>query len=139
MRTKLMKKIIEQGILDPKVKYAPIVSLEEFFEENSDESSIGCNLLEHPGIDTFYKVLHGIRSKPDVQDVFVEITDYEEDEEYWPFSERVYILTSAALEEVEGWTVPLEPDEVDEGYAFEKNPSAPELLKGHHVISIWWD
>ncbi len=53
-------------------------------------------------MDTFYSVLSGIRNKPNVQDVLVEVTDFEEDEEYWPlFSERVYVLTSAAPEEVE--------------------------------------
>ena len=137
MRKKLEEKIYAQGY--PDAPTAPIVSLEDFFEGNDDEGSIGCNLLEHPGIKTFYKVLLDIKNKENVQDVFVEIMEIEDDEEYWAFSERVYILTNANISEVEDWVEPLEPSEIDEGYAFGEPPLAPNLKEEYKVLSVWWD
>ena len=136
MREILIEKIYEQGYPDEKT--APLVSLEEFFEGNKDENSIGCNLMEHPGINTFYKVLLQIRNKPNVQDVFVEIMEVEEDD-YWPFSERVYILASASFDEIKNWVSILEPSEVEEGYMFGKPPIAPDLQSNHKVFGVWWD
>src|SRR6478609_5932641 len=100
MKDNLIKKIYEQGY--PNAQTAPLVSLEEFFKGNEDEGSIGCNLMDHPGIDTFYSVLLEIKNKPSVQDVFVEVMEVE-DEEYWPFSERVYILSQARSQEIKEW------------------------------------
>lgn len=137
MRKKLEEKIYAQGYPDTKIP--PIVSLEDFFEGNSDDSSIGCNLLEHPGIKTFYDVLQNIRNKENVQDVFIEIMELEENDENWAFSERIYILTNAKKEEVEKWVEILKPSEVDEGYAFGKPPTAPKLHSGYKVYSVWWD
>lgn len=97
----------------PDAKTAPIVSLEDFFEGNKDEGSIGCNLLEHPGIETFYNVLLKIREQENVQDVFIEIMDKEGDEDYWAFLKRLYILTSVDQETVEKWVSELEPSEID--------------------------
>jgi hypothetical protein len=67
-RNKLVEKLKGQ---DP----MPLVSLEEFFIGNDDEASIGCNLMRRPGMNVFYETLKEIRSKPNVQDVLVEIAD----------------------------------------------------------------
>jgi hypothetical protein len=118
----------------------PVVSLEDFFEGNKDLGSIGCNLTNHPGIPKLYEVLKGIRAKDNVQDVLIEI--YEIDDEYadWPFSENVYILTSASKKEVEKWMEPLQPDEIFEGWRSKKPPSAaPKLKDGMKVLGAWWD
>jgi len=136
MKETLIKKIYEQGY--PDAKTAPLISLEDFFEGNNDEGSIGCNLVEHPGISTFYTVLLKIRNKPNVQDVFVEIMEVEDDE-YWPFSERVYILANTNSKEIEKWVGILEPSEIEEGYVFGKPPIAPELHFNHQVFGVWWD
>ena len=132
----------------------PIVSLQEFFEGNEDYSSIGCNLdgpytvppvsapvpyWPHPGPQGFYQVLQSVRARDDVQDVLVEISDPDVGEEDWPFSERVYILTSASVEQVEAWTAKLFPTEVSEGYDGEKPALAPDLLPGYQAYALWWD
>ncbi|WP_129690660.1 hypothetical protein [Gottfriedia acidiceleris] len=137
MRKKLEEIIYAQGY--PNAEAAPIVNLEDFFEGNTDEGSIGCNLLDHPGIKKFYDVLINIREKANVQDVFVEIMEIEDDVDYWAFSERVYILTNADNSLVEEWVKDLEPSEVDEGYAFGVPEIAPKLFEGYKVYSVWWD
>src|SRR4051794_17143456 len=107
----LIEAIKQQGWPNPSHQL-PIVSLEEFFTGNDDEGSLGCNLIDHPGMRFFYDTLRTIREKPMVQEVLIEIAEVEEsDESMWPFSECVYILTSASQADVEAWMEPLQPDE----------------------------
>lgn len=94
----------------------------------------------HPGPQGFYKVLRAVRERADVQDVLVEIDDLDESPGgAWPFSEVVYVLTNAAVQEVEAWVAPLFPDETREGYFGNKPSAAPELLPGYRVYAAWWD
>src|SRR5262249_18698986 len=69
----LVAKIRSQRDFKDNAAPDPIVSLEEFFTGNEDLGSIGCNLTDHPGMQTFYTELKAIRSRPDVQGVFVAI------------------------------------------------------------------
>ncbi|MDP4145463.1 MAG: hypothetical protein Q8936_13420 [Bacillota bacterium] len=69
----------------------------------------------------------------------IEIMEYDEDESMWPFSERVYILTSASIEEVSDWVDELEVDEIGEGYEYGRPIAAPNLKDGYSVYSLWWD
>jgi hypothetical protein len=117
----------------------PVVSLELFFEENDDIGSIGCNLLEHPGIEKFYTILKQIRNKPTVQDILVEIMEYDEGDEIWPFSERIYILTDVEEDEVIRWVKELEISEISQGYMYGQPKVAPKLREGYKVYSLWWD
>lgn len=119
----------------------PVVTLEEFFEGNHSNASIGVNLCpDHPGVGTFWRVLSQIRSRPDVQDVLIEVYEVLEDEsDSWPFSERVYVFTSADPEQVAEWLEPLRPDLLEEGFAYGRPPRAPEPGPGMKVYSAWWD
>jgi len=139
-RSKLIDKISQQGLPPIHSNTAgPIVSLEEFFDGNQDVASIGCNVRPYPGLDVFYDVLCNIRSRADVQDVLVEIHEIPDDERDWPFSERVYVLTSATPDVVCGWLGVLDPSEVEEGWASEAPIAAPTLQPGMHVVGAWWD
>jgi hypothetical protein len=125
----------------------PLITLEEFFEGNRDEGSIGCNLWTHPGIDTFYRILREVRAREDVQDVLVGITDLnefatpEETDQMaeWPFSDVLYIVTSAPVAVVEPLLAALEPDEVfpQEETPYERD--FPALKEGYQVLVAWWD
>ncbi len=133
-------------------KRLPLVSLEEFFDGNDNYGSIGCNLDDpqaapplpvpywpHPSPQGFYEILRAVRERQEVQDVLVEVSDTNVGEEDWPFSELVYILTSASAEQVEGWTAKLFPTEVSEGYDGEKPALMPDLLPDYTVYTLWWD
>ena len=90
--------------------------LEHFFDSNTDLGSIGCNLIDHPGIPKFYKVLKEIRSRADVQDVLVFITETpEEAGTDWAFSDTIYVLSSASKVAVGDWLKPLSPDPICDG------------------------
>lgn len=127
------------GVEDPTIP-APVVSVEEFFDGNDDLGSIGCNLFEdHPGMKRFYEVLKSVEARPEVQAVVVEIYEIMEGDGEWPFSERVYVLTSAGAADVEAWTTELEPSEVEEGWVGGRPARAPEVSEGHRVWALWWD
>ena len=121
----------------------PVVSLEDFFTGNDDEGSIGCNLSEHPGLPVFFEILKNIRKRENVQDVLIEITDIDnlvESSDLWAFSDRIYIITSVSRDEVASWVEPLMPDEVKEGWAYDKPPvPAPEIFENYNVYAVWWD
>jgi hypothetical protein len=137
-RFELIEKVKQQGIYSRNLP-DPVVSLEDFFTGNDDPGSIGCN-TDHSGPKFFKEPLLAIRAKPNVQDVLIEIYEVEEeDETIWPFSERIYILTSASREEVQGWLAPLTPDSVEEGFAFGVPIAAPPLWPDVKVYAVWWD
>ena len=138
-REALIAKALKQGC-GVEGQPLPAVSLEDFFVENDDLGSIGCNLEPHPGIPRFYQPLLSIRDRESVQDVLVEINEIEvSDQGMWPFSERVYFLTRASKAEVATWMEELEPDSIAEGYMFGIPAAAPELLPGMRVLNAWWD
>lgn len=133
----LIAKIEKQRVLSPEREIA--VSLEDFFTGNDDLGSIGCNLgSEQPPISEFYRVLKGIRSQPEVQDVLVRISDFD-DPSSWPFTDTVYIIASAPARQVEEWVAPLKPDEVHPEWMYGKPPAAPSARPGMTTYSVWWD
>jgi hypothetical protein len=91
----------------------PLVTLEEFFCGNTDQESFAVNLLSpdpalnsHPGLSNFFETMKTIRSRKDVASVMVEVVDIEPAvrfEDSWPYSEKLFISTSAPSAEVENW------------------------------------
>ena len=139
LRAELIKKIQAQE-LQSSVGALPVVSLEDFFVGNSDYGSIGCNLPNSPGPQGFFKTLKNVRDNDSVQDILVEVDEVvEDDPETWPFSDRVYVLSAALLDEVRSWLAPLEPDEVSEGWENGVPLVAPLLKPGVKVYAAWWD
>lgn len=117
----------------------PLLSLEDFFTGNRDLGSIGCNLGEHPGIEVFFKKLAAIRSRPDVYEVLVGITDTNENDPdplCWPFSDRIYITTSGSMEDVERWTKALSPTQVVEEQVV---PRLSLTASDRKMYCVWWD
>lgn len=137
-RLQLIRKIGAQKVPEAR-GVLPVVRLEDFFDGNSDCGSIGCNLTDHPGPQAFFDVLRKVRDDVTVQDVLIEINEVVDDPHTWPFSDRVYILSSAAIEDIQAWLRPLRPDEVTEGWAYEKPPAAPAPNPGVKVYAAWWD
>ena len=118
----------------------PVVPLDAFFDGNDDLGSIGCNLGDdHPGLDRFREVLAGVKKRRDVQDVLVGIFEAMEEDTSWPFSETVYVLTSASASAVQEWVAELQPDEVEEGFLDGPPPGLPPLGDGMMPVRLWWD
>ena len=115
-----------------------VLTIEEFFDGNTDVGSIGCNLTPAPALTEFRARLMAIRQRSDVQDVFVAVTEDMGDE--WPFSDHVFVLTSAPLAEVAAWFEPLQADDPYEVDVW-SGPTAflPALAVGMRAVVAWWD
>jgi hypothetical protein len=144
-RRRLVSKALE--IID-KGNTLLAVTLEEFFEGNTDQDSIGVNLStdRHIGLDGYRRVLSDIRDHPDVQGVFLELTeipdpDDDQDDGIWPTACVAFVVTSAPLAEVRGWVAPLHPREVTEGWSVRRGVRVPlpddELRPGMRAVRVW--
>lgn len=115
----------------------PLVTIEEFFEGNEELGSIGCNLLPTPDPSDFYKFFRSIASRSDVADIRVQITAF--DTPGWPFSDTIYIMTTASHEDVISWFPDaVKPDETWLGF-FEQAYEPYSVPAGFHPIGCWWD
>lgn len=112
-----------------------LVRPDEFFDGN-DLGSIGCNLPDHPGLDTFRRVIERMAALPGVDQVWLQIYDTHEGE--WPFSENVLIFGDAALSEAAAHAATIEPTEVQE-LSLDWTPSRDPALHGRRHINLWWD
>ena len=115
----------------------PLLSIDEFFEGNDVVGSIGCNLDGEPAPEAFYNLLQAISQRPDVKDIRVQITAFDDPD--WPFSDTVYIMTTATPEEVATWfPEELQPNEVWDGFV--DQPYEPyEVPPGSRPVACWWD
>lgn len=115
----------------------PLLSVEDFFVGNTTTGSIGCNLESAPAPDVFHTLFNSILQRPDVSDIRVQVTMFDDPE--WPFSDTVYVMTTATPEEVMSWfPEALRPDETWAGFsdqAFEPY----DVPTGMHPIGCWWD
>ena len=137
-RTELIQRLKTLGF--GKSDVPPLVSLEEFFDGNRDYSSIGRNLTPMLGPQYFYRVLKRIRSRPDVQDVLVEVNEIEVHHPgRWPFSNRVYFFTTASPEKVADWASELQSGAVEKGFRLGIPGNAPTPGPGVKVYALWWD
>jgi hypothetical protein len=137
-RNELIEKIKMIGLPDD-MEETPVVSLEDFFAGNDDLGSIGCNLINHPGIDCFFNLLAKIRSRPDVEDVLVGIYEVEEeDTTMWPFSEQVFIISNASENDISDWVKYLEVDDISVESPTIIKPS-PDLPNNYKLFQLWWD
>ena len=116
----------------------PLLTLAEFFDGNDVVGSIGCNLIPTPTPAEFHELLQRILTRPDVDDVRVQVTMFDAPE--WPFSDVVWIMTSADPQEVVTWFEDeVRPDACSVGWprnvAIESCPVAP----GMRPVACFWD
>lgn len=117
----------------------PLLTLSEFFDGNDDFGSIGCNLTPMPGPTRFHELLKRIVARSDVADVRVEITMFDEPE-MWPFSDTVWIITSASPEAVASWfEESIRPDDCFLGWNEAQVYETVNVPEGMHPVACWWD
>jgi hypothetical protein len=117
----------------------PLLTLAEFFEGNNVVGSIGCNLLPTPTPAQFHAVLSAIAARPEVRDVRVQVTMFDNPDE-WPFSDTVWVITSADAATVRSWfSEAMAPDEVGEGWVKGVTYEEYPLPAGIKPISCFWD
>lgn len=115
----------------------PLLTVDEFFDGNAEVGSIGCNLDSAPTPDEFHALFRTIAQRQDVLDIRVQITAFDVPE--WPFSDTVYIMTSAAPDEVATWFPEhLKPDETWMGFG-DQSFERYQIPDGVQPVACWWD
>ena len=125
------------GVLGPPAQFMrPVaLSLEEFFDGNDDDTSIGCNLHPRLGLDIFRAELERFRDRDDVSGVWVVVSQWDEPD--WPFSDRIVVATSLSNDAILDALAPLSPCEivgVDSALADQMRGAAE-----HDLVAVCWD
>ena len=113
-----------------------IISIREFFDGNDDPGSIGCNLLDHPGIEAFESILIKLLDREDVEAVYAQIAELDPGPGSWPFTDTVLVVGRISAENLSRILQPLEPDEVG---LMEDVPESIAQKHGGPIQSAWWD
>jgi hypothetical protein len=127
--------LVEQLAAQPAPQLVPIAT---FFDGNDDLGSIGCNLMEHPGIDAFRETFARIARRRDVGAVYAQIAEVDPGDDCWPFSDTVFVVGTLHADELAAELKALEPDEVGSGEDF----GIPAALARKHsspILVAWWD
>ena len=114
------------------------VSLEDFIEGNDDPGSLWPNLYEPPKSPfEAFRFLEKIREHPEVDDLFIWISDFDEGDGSWPFAERVVVVTQVDPETVFSWFERYPPDS---WFGEEEDLLVAALKqKGVKAVALWWD
>lgn len=115
-----------------------VVAIDRFFDGNDDLGSIGCNLVPHPGIPSFQRVLTGLLARPDVEAVYAQVSELDPGEGCWPFVDTVLVVGSVPADDLRAVVGELRPDEVGVAEGFGVSP----VVAARHqspVAVIWWD
>ena len=115
-----------------------IVSAERFFDGNDDLASIGCNLIDHPGVDAFRDACVALLHHPGVLAVYAQISELDPGDDCWPFTDTLLVVGTISAEELSSAVSSLQPDEVD---VVEPCEIPLALAKKHDspVLAVWWD
>lgn len=116
----------------------PLLTLEEFFEGNDIVGSIGCNLEGAPHPSALKSILSKINERPDVHEVFIQITEMDDPD--WPFSDTAWIVTTASENEIlEYFPERFAPDDLWEGFNEGQVYETITIPYGYKVLACWWD
>jgi hypothetical protein len=135
---RITERINRLGDVNDAATPRPLLTLAEFFDGNDVVGSIGCNLTPTPVPSEFCDLFKRIAARPEVADVRVQVTMFDDPE--WPFSDTVWVITSATPNEVSEWFAEeVRPDECwrgwTDGITFEPYSTPP----GMHPVACWWD
>lgn len=138
MKEKLLEKIEQLGGMKSNIDI--LVSIEDFFEGNNLDGSFAANACDIDfDINEFYSAFKKIKSMYNVQDVWIMITDIDEE---WPYSDTalIAISTDINIEDISnlfGKGFPSEIREVD--LENEKSIRVPNLKADYKLLCLWWD
>jgi hypothetical protein len=129
--------LVEKLALQPEPQ---LVSIEEFFDGNDDVGSIGCNLLEHPGILAFRGTLENLAKRNDVETILARITELDPGADNWPFCDTIFFIGTVSVDDLWAELADLQPDEVGTS----DDLVVPDTLasknpKNLPVLVAWWD
>jgi hypothetical protein len=128
----------------PNIKQPVLLTIDEFFDGNNDESSIATNLVIKVPMIAYYNILKGLADNPKTVDAFAELKDviiYDNgqlNDNEWFYTDVIYFIGDLTKEEIKEATKNLFPDEVE--YDTENRiKGLSEKYKDKNVVYVWWD
>jgi hypothetical protein len=115
-----------------------IVPINVFFDGNDDLGSIGCNLLEHPGIEIFQATFARLSARSDVDAIYAQIAELDPGEGSWPFTDTVLVFGTISSVELATELSALEPDEVGTAEEF-GIPQSSGQRHASPALVAWWN
>jgi hypothetical protein len=135
---RITERVNRHGDVNRSVTPRPLLTLEEFFEGNDRAGSICCNLSPMPAPADVYAILRRLRERADVADVRVQVTQF--DDPQWPFSDTVWIITTATPQEVKSWfDKSIAPDRTWSGWRKDMIVEPLDMPAGMQPVACWWD
>lgn len=135
---RITERIGRYGDVNDPTTPRPLLTLAEFFDGNEVIGSIGCNLIPTPTPAQFYRLFMQIATRQDVADIRVQVTMFDAPE--WPFSDIVWLITSAAPIDVIQWfDNSLRPDECRAGWLMDVAVEHCAVPEGMQPICCWWN
>lgn len=114
------------------------VSVEDFFDGNEDDGSIGVNIYPNPpSLQKFKEVLTEIKNADKTSTLLIRIADIEDSD--WFYSDMVFISGNYTLSNVKKLFKVLKPDEVYEGLMYNDRLNNISNQISGRSYSIWWD
>jgi len=136
---RITERVRRYGDVNDRDTPRPLLTLEEFFDGNSWAGSIGCNINPTPTPTEFQLVLKQILDRPEVFDVRVHVTMFD-DPEGWPFSDTIWVITSASHLVVPTWfDERFMPDGCYSGWNPDTKFEPYQVPLGLHPVACWWD
>jgi hypothetical protein len=114
-----------------------VIPIGRFFDGNDDPASIGCNLDQHPGVDTFRQILTHLIERPDVDAVYAQIAEADPGDDMWPFTDTVFVVGTIPVDELRSAIDSLQPTELRDGNT--ADTSLADSLPDSPVLTIFWD
>jgi hypothetical protein len=135
---RITERVARHGDVNLSETVRPILTLSEFFDGNNVNGTIGCNLDPPPSPAQFHSMLKAIVARPQVSDVRIVVTQF--DDPAWPFSDTVWVITSATPDEVSAWfDKAVRPTECWEGW-YPDHPAEPvNVPAGMRIVTCQWD
>jgi hypothetical protein len=132
---KKRKALIDSLSRDP---VPQVVSVKQFFDGNDDLGSIGCNLDDHPGVETFREALERVERRPDVEAVVLAISELDPGEGCWPFVDTVLVAGTISPDELHSELSELQPDEIRTAEEYQVPEIVTRRFKSSCLVA-WWD
>jgi hypothetical protein len=133
-KTEILEQLIVAGFPNKEVA----VSVEDFFKDNQDIGSIGCNIYpDPPSLQTFYDTFKTMLISDKVENILVRIADAEDSE--WFHTDTVYVIGDVTLEEITEMLKELKPDEIYSNWMYGKPVNISNESTDKMIYSIWWD
>ncbi len=117
-------------------------TIEQYFTGANEDHDFMCNIDPVVPQDRIIALVSSVRSRTNVQDVFMLVRLANTEEELWPHCEHILVITSDSANSVTEWLDSLSPSTIapwDESDMGEYPAGAPRPKAGMHAFVLWWD